>query len=78
MTLLIFQNPWLIPAAIGCAALVFFAAGKHSLWLFLLCCLSVTALTVAALVCMIPYTELVLLLLPSVYAALLGEGRKKP
>lgn len=75
MTLLIFQHFWLIPASLGCAALAFFTARRNCLRLFWLCCLSVTALVIAALVCMIPYTELVLLLLPSVYAALLGAGR---
>ena len=78
MTLLIFQSPWLIFTALGCGVLCFLAAHKRTRGLFWLCAIGVTALAVAALACMIPYTELVLLLLPAVYGAFLGEGRNKP
>ena len=78
MTLLTFQSPWLILVAMGCGVLCFFAARRRTRWLFWFCTVSVTALAVAALACMIPYTELVLLLLPAVYGAFLGDRRKKP
>ena len=78
MTLLIFQSPWLIFASMGCGWLAFAAAKKRTRGLSWLCTVSVTALAVAALACMIPYPELVLLLLPAVYGAFLGEERKKP
>ena len=78
MTLLIFQSPGLILAALGCGALCFLAARKRTRGLFWLCTIGVTALAVAALACMVPYTELVLLLLPAVYGAFWGDRRKKP
>ena len=78
MTLLTFQSPWLIFASMGCGVLCFLAARKRTRGLFWLCTVGMTALAVAALACMIPYTELVLLLLPAVYGAFLGERRNKP
>lgn len=78
MTLLIFQFPGLILAAMGCGVLCFLAARKRTRWLFWLCAIGVTVLAVAALACMVPYTELVLLLLPAVYGAFGGDRRNKP
>lgn len=78
MTLLIFQSPGLILAALGCGGLAFATAKKRTRWLFWLCAIGVTALAVAALACMVPYTELVLLLLPAVYGAFWGDRRKNP
>lgn len=79
MTLLIFQYPVLCLWALGCGALSALGAKKGTSRWFWLCCVSLTVLVIAALACMIPYSEVVLLLLPAVYAAFFfGNREGKP
>lgn len=79
MTLLIFQYPILCLWALGCGALSALGAKKGTSRWFWLCCVSLTVLVIAALACMIPYSEVVLLLLPAVYAAFFfGNREGKP
>ncbi|MDD6051601.1 MAG: hypothetical protein PUC00_10120 [Clostridiales bacterium] len=76
MTLLIFQYPLLCLAALGCGGLCAVGARQGNGWWFWGCCMALTALVVAALTCMIPYVEIILLLLPSVYSTFI-TGRKE-
>lgn len=79
MTLLIFQYPVLCLWALGCGALSALGAKRGTTRWFWLCCVSLTVLVIAALACMIPYSEVVLLLLPAVYAAFFfGNREGKP
>ena len=78
MTLLIFQYPVLCLWALGCGALAALGAKKGTSRWFWLCCVSLTALVIAALACMIPYAEDVLLLLPAAYAVFFGNREEKP
>lgn len=76
MTLLIFQYPVLCLWALGCGVLSAIGGKKGTARWFWLCCVSLTILVIAALACMIPYTEVVLLLLPAVYAAFFFGNRE--
>lgn len=76
MTLLIFQYPILCLAALGCGILCAVGAKRGTCRWFRVCCVALTALVIAALACMIPYVEIALLLLPSVYGAFFS-GRKE-
>ena len=76
MTLLIFQYPTLCLWALGCGVLSAIGGKKGTARWFWLCCVSLTILVIAALACMIPYTEVVLLLLPAVYAAFFFGNRE--
>ena len=78
MTLLIFQYPALCLWALGCGALAALGAKKGTSRWFWLCCVSLTALVIAALACMIPSAEGVLLLLPAAYAVFFGNREEKP
>lgn len=78
MTLLVFQYPVLCLWALGCGALAALGAKKGTSRWFWLCCVSLTALVIAALACMIPYAEVVLLLLPAAYAVFFGNREEKP
>lgn len=78
MTLLIFQYPVLCLWALGCGALAALGAKKGTSRWFWLCCVSLTALVIAALACMIPYAEVVLLLLPAAHAVFFGNREEKP
>lgn len=78
MTLLIFQYPVLCLWALGCGALAALGAKKGTSRWFWLCCVSLTALVIAALACMIPYAEVVLLLLLAAYAVFFGNREEKP
>ena len=69
MTLLIFQYPTLCLWALGCGVLSAIGGKKGTARWFWLCCVSLTILVIAALACMVPYVEVIILLLPSVYAA---------
>lgn len=76
MTLLIFQYPTLCLWALGCGVLSAIGGKKGTARWFWLCCFGLTILVIAALACMIPYTEVVLLLLPAVYAAFFFGNRE--
>ena len=79
MTLLIFQYPTLCLWALGCGVLSAIGVKKGKARWFWLCCVSLTVLVIAALACMVPYVEVIILLLPSVYAAFsFGNREEQP
>ena len=79
MTLLIFQYPVLCLWALGCGVLSAIGGKKGTARWFWLCCVSLTILVIAALACMVPYVEVIILLLPSVYAAFsFGNREEQP
>lgn len=75
MNLILLQHPWLIPCALLCAAVCALAVRTDRKWLLGCSCAAVSLLLLAGLGCLLPYEEILLLLLPSLAAAFLA-GRK--
>lgn len=68
--MLMLQYPLLPVLSLLCALLTGLAVRRPRLWLTLCAALAVCGLTAAALACMLPYPELVLLLLPPLLVGL--------
>lgn len=77
MTLLFLQYPLLAVLALLCAVLSGFCVRKKHLVLFLLTSFCVTGLVISALACLLPYRELLLLLLPSLLSAFFFQKRRE-
>lgn len=76
MNLILFQHPWLIFCGLICAGMCTFAVRTERKWLIGGSCAAVSFLLLAGLGCLLPYEEILLLLLPSLAAAFLA-GRKE-
>ena len=68
--MLMLQYPLLPAAALVCAALAGLAAAKHSAWLAVVDVLLVCGMLLGALACMVPYHEILVLLLPPLLVCL--------
>lgn len=76
MNLILFQHPWLILCALACAAGCAFAVRKEQKWMIWCSCAGVALLLLAGLACLLPYEEILLLLLPSLAAAFLAGNKE--
>ena len=68
--MLMLQYPLLPALSVLCALLAAAAVARPRMWLTVCTALLVSAMLLAGLVCMLPYHELLLLLLPSLLACM--------
>lgn len=76
--MLMLQYPLLPVVSLLCAVLAAAAVMKRSLWLGVCTAVLICGMLVGALACMLPYAELLLLLLPAIIvclAAVVREGK---
>lgn len=75
MNLILFQYPWLILCALLCASVCALAVRTDRKWLLRCSCGAISLLLLAGLSCLLPYDEILLLLLPSLAAAFLAGSK---